>query len=98
VDRAFHSPAPEDRAEILSVGAAFHRLNLEKRLERSRSKVQALEAKYHTTLGQLESNGLPDDADYVMHEDYIEWHYWSRVLEQTSETLAALSVFIPELA
>ena len=76
LERAFHSLAPEDRAEIFSVGAAFHRLNLAKKTERAESKVCELEARYHTTLAQLEAEGLPEDADYRMHEDYIEWHYW----------------------
>ena len=43
------------------------------------------EVRYHTAIAQLEAEGLPDDADYAMHEDYIEWHYWSRVLEQTQK-------------
>ena len=95
LDRVFHSLSPEDRAEILSIGAAFRRLSLEKRLARAQSKVQAFEARYHTTLNQLEADGLPDDADYAMHEDYIEWHYWSRVLEQNRRTLDALAVISP---
>jgi hypothetical protein len=95
VDRAFHDLTPEDRAEVFSVGAAFHRLNLAKRLERSEHKVREFEARYHTTVAQLEAEGLPDDADYAMHEDYIEWHYWSRVLEQTQKALNTLSVLAP---
>jgi hypothetical protein len=91
LDRVFHSLPPDDRAEILSIGAAFRRLSLEKRLARAQAKVQAFEARHHTTLDQLEASGLPDDADYAMHEDYVEWHYWSRVLEQTRKTLEALS-------
>jgi len=33
---------------------------------------------------------LPEDADYEMHEDYIEWHYWPRVREKTQNTLDVL--------
>jgi len=95
LDRIFHSLPSEERTEILSIGAAFRRLSLEKRLTWAQSKVQAFEARYHTTLDQLEADGLPDDADYAMHEDYIEWHYWSRVLEQTQKTLDALAAFSP---
>jgi hypothetical protein len=97
MERAFHSLTPEDRAEILSVGAAFHRLNLEKRLERSHNKLEAFEVKYHVTLDRLEADGLPDDADYAMHEDYFEWHYWTRVLEQTRKALETLSMLTPAL-
>jgi hypothetical protein len=95
VERAFHSLAPEDRAEIFSVGAAFHRLNLAKKLERSEHKVGEFEARYHTTLAQLETEGLPDDADYAMHEDYVEWRYWSRTLKQTQKALNTLSALLP---
>ena len=95
LERAFHSLAPEDRAEIFSVGAAFHRLNLAKKTERAESKVRELEARYHTTLTQIEAVGIPDDADYGMHEDYIEWHYWSRTLEQSQKALSTLSALLP---
>ena len=95
LDRIFRSLPPEDRVEILSIGAAFRRLSLEKQLVLARSKVQEFEAKYHTTLHQLEAEGLPDDADYAMHEDYVEWHYWSRVLERTRKTLDALAAILP---
>lgn len=95
VERAFHALAPEDRAEIFSVGAAFHRLNLAKRTERAERKVRELEARYHMTLAQLEAEGLPEDASYQMHEDYIEWHFWSRTLEQSQKALNTLSAFLP---
>jgi hypothetical protein len=95
LDRIFRSLSPEDQAEILSVGAAFHRVSLEKRLARAHSRVQAFEVRYHTTLNQLETDGLPDDADYAVHEDYVEWHYWSRVLEKTRKTLDTLAQIPP---
>ena len=72
-------------------------MSLQKRLTLAQAKVQAFEAKYDTTLDQLEANGLPDDAGYVMHEDYVEWHYWSRVLEQNRKTLDALASISPAL-
>ncbi len=98
LDRIFHSLSPEDRVEIVSIGVAFRRLRLEKRLARAQTKVQAFKARYNTTFNQLESDGLPDDADYAMHEDYVEWHYWSRMLEQTRKTLDMLSAISPEPA
>jgi hypothetical protein len=39
----------------------------------------------------LESEGLPEDADYEMHEDYIEWHYWARIRGKTQNTLDVLT-------
>ena len=58
------------------------------------STVQEFEAKYQMTLDQLTLNGLPDNADYVMHEDYIEWHYRSRISEQARKKLETSSVFM----
>jgi hypothetical protein len=58
--------------------------------------MQEFEARYHTTFDQLEAEGLPDKADYAMHEDYIEWHYWSKVMERTQKTLDALSALSPQ--
>jgi hypothetical protein len=95
LDRVFHSLSPEDRVEIVSIGAAFRRLSLEKQLVRAQAKVQAFEAKYNTAFNQFEADGLPDDADYAMHEDYVEWHYWSRTLERTRKTLEMLATISP---
>jgi hypothetical protein len=89
----------EDRKAVLSVGVAFRRVDVEKRLARAQSILQDFQAKYNTTLEQLESEGLPDDADYKMHEDYIEWYHWARVAEKarkTLETLHALAESSPE--
>ena len=94
--RALQALAPEDRAGILSVGAAFHRLTVKKRLERAERKVAGFEEKYHRTLHEIEADGLPDNADYAAHEDYVEWHYWGRVLERDQRTLEALSMLAPE--
>jgi hypothetical protein len=96
MERALQSLTPQDRTEILSVGAAFHRLTLKKRLERAERKLQEFEARYHATLPQVEAAGLPDNADYTVHEDYVEWHYWSRTLEQTRKALETLAMFAPE--
>lgn len=95
IERTFYALDLDDRAEIFSVGAAFHRLTLKKRLERAGHKVQEFEALYQTTLDRLEINGLPDDAGYAMHEDYVEWHYWSRVAKQARRALDTLAILTP---
>ncbi len=97
VERAFHALTPEDRVEVFGVGAAFHRLSLAKKLEQSERKVREFEARYHKTLAQVEAEGLPDEADYVMHEDYFEWRYWSRTQEQTQKALNTLSLLLTML-
>jgi len=30
----------------------------------------------------LDDRGLPDDAGYEMHEDYIMWHHWAAVADK----------------
>lgn len=64
-------------------------------VERAERKVRAFEARYHTTLAQLEAEGLPGHADYAMHEDYIEWHYWARRLAQSKKALNTLPAAEP---
>jgi len=81
----------EDQEKIFNVGTAFRLLDLQKRLAQVQENLRRFEAKYGTTLDMLESQGLPEDADYEMHEDYIEWHYWARVREKTQNTLDVLT-------
>jgi hypothetical protein len=81
----------EDQREIFNIGTAFRLLDLQKRLAQAQENVRKFEVKYGTTLGILESEGLPEDASYEMHEDYIEWHYWARVREKTQDTLDVLA-------
>ena len=38
---------------------------------------------------ELDAEGLPNDADYEMHEDYIMWHRWTEVIEETTERIAS---------
>ena len=35
-------------------------------------KVKYFENQYKTTLGKVETGGLPDDADHAMHEDTLD--------------------------
>lgn len=77
----------EELASILRQGAILRLPYLESRLLQAREQVRRFEEKYRTTLDVLGSQGLPDDADYEMHADFIEWEYWSDVLRQTGLTV-----------
>ncbi|GAJ14322.1 unnamed protein product, partial [marine sediment metagenome] len=90
VSDVFETLPREDREEIFNIGTAFTLLDLQKRLAHTQKNVRKFEAKYGTTLDILESKGLPEDADYEMHEDYIEWHCWARVRQKTQNTLEVL--------
>ena len=74
----------------LSHGAAPRLSNLRKRLFLAESKVRHFEEKYKVTLGQLDADGLSDDADYEMHEDYRMWHHRAAVADKIKKSIASL--------
>jgi hypothetical protein len=90
VEKTFLSLPREERETIISHGAALRLSNLRKRLFLAESKVRHFEEKYKAALAQLDANGLPDDADYEMHEDYIMWHHWAAVADKTKKDIASL--------
>jgi hypothetical protein len=42
------------------------------------------------TPAQLDADGLADDADYEMHEDYIVWHPWTAVADKIKKSITFL--------
>ena len=90
IEELFSALVPEEKASVISHGVALRLSDLQKRLFLAKSKVQQFEEKYHTTLEELDAEGLPDDADYEVHEDYIMWHHWAEVIGETKERIASL--------
>jgi len=90
IEGLFSSLPQDERAAIISYGVTIRLSDLRKRLFLAESKVKHLEEKYRITLAKLDSEGLPDDADYEMHEDYILWHHWAEVIQKTREALVSL--------
>jgi len=90
VERTFSSLPREEREAIISHGAALRLSSLRKRLFLAESKVQHFEEQYKVTLAQLDAEGLPDDAGYEMHEDYIMWHHWTAVADKIKKNIASL--------
>ena len=88
--RTFLSLPLEERNVIISHGAALRLSDLRKRLFLAVSKVQHFEEKYEITLARLDVDGLADDADYQMHEDYIMWHHWTAVASKIEKDIASL--------
>jgi len=82
IEQTFLSLPREERETIISHGTAIRLSNLKKRLFLAESKVQHFEEQYKVTLAQLDDRGLPDDAGYEMHEDYIMWHHWAAVADK----------------
>jgi len=91
----FFSSLPQgERAAIISYGIAIRLSNLRKRLFLAESKVKHFEEKFQITLAELDAEGLPDDADWEMHEDYILWHHWAEVIGKTREALVSLEEMV----
>jgi hypothetical protein len=90
VEKTFLSLPREERETIISHGTALRLSDLRKRLFLAESKVRHFEEKYKVTLAQLDTDGLPDDADYEMHEDYIMWHHWAEVADKIKKSIASL--------
>ena len=89
-EQIFLSLPREERETIISHGAAIRLSNLRKRLFLAESKVRHFEEQYQITLAQLDIDGLPDNAGYEMHEDYIMWHHWAAVADKTKKDIASL--------
>jgi len=89
-EQIFLSLPREERKTIISHGAAFRLSHLRKRLFLAESKVRHFEEKCNVSLAQLDTDGLADDAGYEMHEDYIMWHHWAAVADDTQKDIASL--------
>ncbi len=77
----------KELAFIFRQGAVLRLPYLESRLLQAKEEVRRFEGKYRMTLDELTSQGLPDNAGYEMHEDFIEWEYWNDVLHKTKLTV-----------
>lgn len=82
-------PARE-MVSILRQGSVLRLPHLEARLQMAQERVNRFEATYATTLEELLTQGLPDDAGYQMHEDFIEWEHWHDVAVETEKALGQL--------
>ena len=90
IQHLFSTLAPEEKANVISHGVVLCLSELQKRCFLAESKIRHLEERYQTTIEKLDAEGLPDDAGYEMHEDYIMWHHWAEVLKETEERIASL--------
>ena len=90
LEKAFLSLPREGRDAIISCGASFRLAALQNRLFLAESKAKHFEERYQTTLVRLDAEGLPDDAGYEMHEDYIMWHHWSTIAYKVKQDIDSL--------
>jgi len=90
IEKTFLALPPLEREAIITHGAVIRLSSLKQRLFLAQSKVHSYEEKYQTTLDVLNDSGLPDQAGYEMHEDYLIWMHWAEVVVQCEKDLAAL--------
>jgi hypothetical protein len=96
IEPTFLSLPGEERETIISLGATLRLSYLKKRLFLAENKIKHFQEHYGTTLAQLEAEGLPDDADYRMHEDYIMWSHWSNVIDRIKTDITALESIVKQ--
>jgi len=89
-EKVFLSLPREERETIISHGTAIRLSNLKKQLFLAESKVRHYEEKYKVTMVQMDAEGLPDNADCGVHEDYIMWHHWADVSDKVKKDIASL--------
>ncbi len=77
----------EELTSIVKQGAVLRLPYLEGRVLQAQEQVGHFEKKYATTLDSLTFQGLPENANYEMHEDFIEWEYWNDLLHKTGSTI-----------
>jgi len=87
IEKLFDSLAVEEKTAIITHGMAFYLSAIKKRLFVAHAKVHDFEKKYCTTLKELDANGLPDDAGFEIHEDYIMWHHWNEVSQKLKKQI-----------
>jgi len=90
VNRLLVSLPPDEQARIVEYGVMLRLADLRRQLSHAQGVVKEMGAKYHTTIEQLEQEGLPDDAGWEMHEDYIMWHHYTERTVRIEKTIGAL--------
>jgi hypothetical protein len=87
----------EELASILRQGVVLRLPFLEGRLIKAEKEVKRFQEKYRTTLDDLKSQGLPEDANFETHEDFIEWEYWDDVLCESERVVRSIKGLLEKL-
>ncbi|MCK4389801.1 MAG: hypothetical protein KAV83_06150 [Desulfobacterales bacterium] len=92
IGNKFSSLPGEEKISVISHGVALRLSEWKKRLFLAESKVRFFQEKYNRSLAELDTKGLPDDADHEMHEDYIMWHHWTDAVKNAKKQVRDLEV------
>ena len=87
----------QELASILKQGAILRLPYLEGRLLQAREQLKRFEEQYGTTLEALRSQGLPENADYALHEDFNEWEYYQDLLHETERAVDRIKALLDKL-
>lgn len=90
VEKNFLSLPGGEREAIISLGAALRLSYLRNKLFLAESKVRQFEKQYGIPLARVEVEGIPDDADFQAHEDYIMWHHWAEAASEIKKDISKL--------
>ncbi len=94
IERRFLLLSLEEKAAVISYGSAIRYSDLRNCRFLALEKIKFYEKKYQLRLSEIEENGLPDDADYEMHEDYIMWHHWQDVAAKAEKQIEKLQPIV----
>ena len=75
------------------LGVERHIQELEAQLKEAQQQIASFELKFGMSFAGIQQEGLPEDADWQAHEDYVEWSSWEGLqidLEQQLESLRAI--------
>lgn len=81
----------EEKGLILGIGSMMRAWEVRNKIDLAQHKIEQFESKYGTSLSYLQKHGLPIDADFRMHEDFVEWEYWVDILFESRKTLKTLN-------
>ena len=87
----------EELSNILKQGAMLRLPYLEGRLLQAKNYIQKFKKKYNITLNKIKKSGIPEDAGYIMHEDFIELEYWEDVFTKTEKIVCQLRDLIEDV-
>jgi hypothetical protein len=66
----------QDWDRILRLGAESHKHELFDELNHAEKAIASFEARFGVSFTDLEKAGLPANANFEVHEAYIEWQSW----------------------
>ena len=75
---------------IVQLGVERHIQELEAQLKEAQQQIASFELKFGMSFAGIQQEGLPEDADWQAHEDYVEWSSWEGLKTDLEQQLASL--------